>query len=87
MQNNEVLGKIVAIIKPYVKNEPALRELSPSTRFIEDLKINSARLVDIVLAFEDEFNASITDEEAEKIQTIGDALDLIAQKLNQATLV
>lgn len=81
MTRNEALQKVLHIVKPYVKNEAAYKDAGDSTRFIDDLKINSARLVDIVLAFEDEFNLTISDEEAEKIQTVGSAVDLIVSKV------
>ena len=81
---DEILDKIRAIIKPYVRDEKAFREISSTSHFIQDLKINSARLVDIVLAFEDEFHLSITDSEAESIQTVGDAMRLIGQKMSVA---
>ncbi len=80
MANQEVFDKVLQIIKPFVKNQEAFQNANPQTRFIEDLKINSARLVDIVLAFEDEFQFAISDDEAEQIQTIGSAVDLISQK-------
>lgn len=80
MERQEIFTKVLQIVKPYVKNQEAFAAANDSTRFIEDLKINSARLVDIVLAFEDEFTFPISDQEAEEIQTIGSAVNLIAQK-------
>lgn len=80
MERKEVFQKVLEIVKPFVKNQEAYKSASDSTRFIEDLKINSARLVDIVLAFEDEFAFPISDDEAESIQTVGSAVDLISQK-------
>lgn len=84
MKDQETFEKVLKIIKPYVKNESAFKAASRSTQFIQDLKINSARLVDIILSFEDEFNLTISDDEAEKISNLGDALDLISQKLSCA---
>lgn len=81
MEQKEAFEKIIKIIRPYVKNEAALQEISETTRFIEDLRINSARLVDIILTLEDELNLSITDEEAEKMRTMGDAFNLINEKV------
>ena len=80
MARNEIFKKVLHIVKPFVKNQEAFNHATDATRFIEDLKINSARLVDIVLAFEDEFQFPISDEEAEEIQTIGSAVNLITQK-------
>ena len=81
MKENEIIGKIKEIIKPFVKNEKAFNEISLITHFTQDLKINSARLVDIVISFEDEFHLSINDQEAVSIRTVGDAISIIQQKL------
>ncbi len=80
MSDNEMFQKVLKIVKPYVKNQEAFANATASTRFIDDLKINSARLVDIILAFEDEFHFAISDEEAEQILTVGKAVDLITKK-------
>ena len=80
MSQQEIFQKVLEIVKPFVKNQEAFANANDSTRFIDDLKINSARLVDIVLAFEDEFHFPISDEEAEQIQSIGAAVTLISQK-------
>ena len=50
------------------------------TRIIEDLGVNSARLVDIILAFEDEFGIEVDDESADRVRTLGDAVQMILQK-------
>ncbi len=51
------------------------------TSILEDLKVNSARLVDVVIAFEDEFDIEIEDEDVDSVNTVGDAVTLIASKL------
>ncbi|MBI1813850.1 MAG: acyl carrier protein [Deltaproteobacteria bacterium] len=82
MQQSEVLEKVVAILTPYVKNQAALAGLKPETNILDDLKVNSARLVDVVLAFEDEFGIEVADDEVDKVATVGDAVNLICKKLN-----
>ncbi|MFO0572178.1 MAG: phosphopantetheine-binding protein [Polyangiaceae bacterium] len=47
------------------------------TSILKDLKINSARLVDVVLEIEDAFEIEVKDEDADKVKTIGDAVRLI----------
>jgi acyl carrier protein len=81
MTEKEIFDKVVAILKPYVKNKDALANISNDTNILDDLKVNSARLVDVVLAFEDEFNIEIADEDADAVDTIGDAVKLIKAKL------
>ncbi|TSA56356.1 MAG: acyl carrier protein [Planctomycetaceae bacterium] len=52
-------------------------EIKRETSFINDLKADSLDTVELVMEFEDEFDMSIPDEEAEKIQTVGAAVDYI----------
>jgi len=52
-------------------------EISRDTHFINDLNADSLDTVELVMEFEDEFETSIPDEEAEKIQTVGQAIDYI----------
>ena len=59
----------------------ALTNVSNETNILDDLKVNSARLVDVVLAFEDEFDIEIADEDADAVDTVGDAVRLIKEKL------
>jgi acyl carrier protein len=51
------------------------------THILNDLKVNSARLVDVIIRCEDVYGISIDDEEADVIRTIGDAVNVIKQKL------
>ena len=69
-------------MKPFVKNEEALEAVNEDTNILEDLKVNSARLVDIILNFEDEFDIEVEDEDADSVNTVGDAVALIQEKLS-----
>jgi acyl carrier protein len=53
-------------------------QVTSEASFIEDLGADSLDTVELVMEFEDEFDLSIPDEEAEKIQTVGAAIDYIA---------
>lgn len=81
MDRKETFDKVVEIIKPFVKNQEALAEANEKTRILDDLQVNSARLVDIVLDFEDRFGIEIDDESADRVQTIGDAIAVVQEKL------
>jgi len=52
-------------------------KLTPETSFVNDLSADSLDLVELVMELEDQFGVSIPDEEAEKIQTIGDAIKYV----------
>lgn len=77
----QIFEKVVEILKPYAKNPDALASVSAATDILGGLKVNSARLVDVVLAFEDAFGIEVADDDADKVQTVGDAVRLIQGKL------
>ena len=56
-------------------------KINPQTSFINDLGAESLDTVELVMEFEDEFEINIPDEDAEKIQTVGDAIKYIGDKL------
>jgi acyl carrier protein len=55
MSEKEIFDSVVKILTPYAKNQEALDQVQIGTHILDDLKVNSARLVDVVLAFEDQF--------------------------------
>jgi len=81
MEATEIQERVVKILTPYVKDQEALASVKAETNLLEDLKVNSARLVDVVLAFEDEFDIEIADEDVDTVNTVGDCVTLIGQKL------
>jgi len=53
------------------------KEVTLKAKFIDDLGADSLDLVELVMALEEEYDTEITDEDAEKIQTVGDAIEYI----------
>jgi acyl carrier protein len=80
MEQKEVFEQVVKILTPYVKNQDALEAVALETHILDDLKVNSARLVDVVLEFEDAFDVEIADEDVDKVETVGNAVELIQSK-------
>lgn len=80
MSQQEVFDKVVKILGPFAKDKDALSKVDENTNILEELKVNSARLVDVVLQFEDEFGIEIADEDVDGIATVGDCVSLIGQK-------
>lgn len=81
MEQAEVFERVVKILAPWVKNASALESVAMETNILDDLKVNSARLVDVVIAFEDDFDIEIADEDVDTVSTVGDAVNLIVSKL------
>ena len=82
MTREEIFAKVIEIIRPFVKNQEALDSVDESTNILQDLKVNSARLVDIILDFEDAFHIEVEDEDADAVNTVGDAVRLIAARVS-----
>jgi len=81
MTQDEVFDKVVEILNKYSKTEITKENISMETSILEDLKINSARLVDIVLDFEDAFDIEVDDDDADSVTTVGDGVKLILEKI------
>lgn len=77
---SEIISQVTAIVSKFAKNQAALVNVTPSTRFREDLAVSSASLIDIVLELEDTFGLTISDEELKQITTVGAAVALIESK-------
>lgn len=75
---SDVLSRVIEVTseKLSVKKEDIL----PSSNFTEDLGADSLDLVELVMAFEEEFDIEIPDEESEKVQTVQDAVDAVNEK-------
>lgn len=82
MTKEELIIKLKAIVKPYIQDEEAFKNLTEETDFINDLKINSANLVDVVLDVEDEFDIEIDNDSMEKMLSVKAAIEIIEEKLS-----
>jgi acyl carrier protein len=77
MDREAVFTEMVEIIRAYVRDPELLKNVTNQTDIIRDLRVNSARLVDIIIKSEDVFGIEINDEDADRIRTIGDAIDVV----------
>lgn len=65
----------------YLPDDVSVDAIEVDSNFVKELNINSANLVDIVLDVEDAFGIRLENEDMDKMQTVQDALIIIAQKL------
>ena len=82
MKKEEIIKKLTIIVKPYVQNEEGFKNMSEETDFINDLEINSANLVDIILDVEDEFKIEIDNDSMEKMLSVKATVEIIQIKIN-----
>ncbi|NHF60010.1 acyl carrier protein [Flavobacteriaceae bacterium TP-CH-4] len=83
MTETDRYAKLKEIIRIYLPEDVAVTEISASSHFINELNINSANLVDIVLDVEDAFDITLENEDMDQMQTVQDALDIIDGKLKE----
>ena len=79
----EIEDKVIAIVSDQMGVEKA--EISRETSFVNDLNADSLDTVELVMELEDEFEMSIPDEDAVKIQTVGQAIDYIKDQAEKAS--
>jgi acyl carrier protein len=78
MAEKSIEDKVKDIIVEQLGVNP--EQVTPQAKFIEDLGADSLDTVELVMAFEEEFNVEVPDEEAEKLQTVGDVVKYIEDK-------
>ena len=83
MNNEQLIIALKKIVKPYIQDEAAFHDLSEDTDFVNDLKINSANLVDVILDVEDELDIDIDNDSMEQMLSVKAAIKVITTKLNQ----
>ena len=81
MNQGERYDQLKKIIKIYLPEDVSVEDISMESHFINELNINSANLVDIVLDVEDTFGITMENEDMDKMTTVKDALGIIGAKL------
>jgi acyl carrier protein len=83
MNREKVRDAFLDLIKPYIRIEDR-NAISEASLLVDDLKVNSARFVDIILETEDRFKIAVDDQSMERFERVGDAIDFICEKTVQA---
>lgn len=81
MNREELIIKLKEIIKPYTTNAEAYDNLTEDTDFINDLNINSANLVDIILDIEVAFDVVIDNTDMQRMLDVKSSVEIIETKL------
>ena len=82
MTEAEIEAKVIDIVAEQMSVDKS--EITRETSFTNDLNADSLDVVELVMEFEDEFETSIPDTQAEKILTVGQAIDFIKQSMSTA---
>ncbi|MFQ6014270.1 MAG: acyl carrier protein [Anaerolineae bacterium] len=78
---DEVFERVKAIIVEQLGVDED--KVTPDAKFREDLEADSLDLVELIMAFEEEFGGEISDEEAQKIETVGEAVAYLEEYLKK----
>nr|WP_315253924.1 phosphopantetheine-binding protein [uncultured Flavobacterium sp.] len=81
MDREQAFEQLKNIVKPYVQDQAAFESISEETDFINDLKINSANLVDVILDIEEKFDIIIDNESMQQMVNVKEAIAIIEREL------
>ena len=73
----ELVGKVAEMALKVLQWKRGKKKMGPETSFVNDLSADSLDMVELIMELEDTFDLYIPDDEAENIQTVGDAVDFI----------
>lgn len=78
MDEQAILNKIKEVVADKLDSDPS--DVTEQASFVDDLGADSLDVVELIMGLEDEFGIEISDEEAENIRTVGDAVSFIKDK-------
>tara|TARA_B110000879_G_C10976393_1_gene433566 strand:+ start:542 stop:838 length:297 start_codon:yes stop_codon:yes gene_type:complete len=82
-EKTEMIAELKELVKPYIQDQEAFDNLNEDTDFINDLKINSANLVDVILDIEEKFDLEIDNESMDKMLNVKAAIEVINTKISE----
>ncbi len=83
MDATAIEEKVISIVAEQMGVDKG--EINRDTNFVNDLNADSLDTVELVMEFEDEFETSIPDDQAEKIQTVGQAIEFISEHFGKSS--
>ncbi|OAB77975.1 acyl carrier protein [Cochleicola gelatinilyticus] len=82
MTTEVIYAKLLPIIKRYLPEDVDTNTIQPDSDLTDELNINSAHLVDVVLDVEDEFEIELENSDIEQLRTMNDAIAIIQKKIS-----
>ncbi|MGC8873384.1 MAG: acyl carrier protein [Chloroflexia bacterium] len=82
MISDDILRRLKALVAERLGVDES--QITPEASFVEDLNADSLDLVELIMSLEEEFDIEIPDEAAEKIRTVGDAIEYLEERLGEA---
>lgn len=86
MKEEKYYRQLKGIVQTYLPEDVSADDISPDSHFINELNINSANLVDIVLDVEDAFEITLENDDMDEMQTVNDAMAIISKKQSSKEL-
>ena len=77
MERNQIKDELIVVLAKFTPKLPPGGNLTEQTSLRQDLRIDSADMIDIILAVEERFSITINDEQLERIKNVGDLVSLV----------
>jgi len=79
MERSEIRDNLFALAKPFIRRSPDGLVLTEETSLVNDLKIDSADILELVLSVEERFSIEVGDKQMDRIATVGDLVSMVAE--------
>lgn len=79
MDNSQTRDELLSVLKKFMPKAPDASVITDNTMLSQELNIDSADLIEIVLAIEEQFSITVADEHLNRIKTFGDLLSLVTE--------
>ncbi|MEO9476642.1 MAG: phosphopantetheine-binding protein [Cyclobacteriaceae bacterium] len=83
MDTSEIVVQLKPIISKYLPDDLSVDDITAEKNLLTDLRINSAYLIDIIIAIEDTFDIKIEDSELPNMNTVQESIDIISAKISE----
>ena len=84
MSRDEIKAITLEVLAKYAKNKAAMAQATEETEIRDDLKIKSARLVDVVLDLETKLDIEVDPEDMDQMFTVGEAIEILGKYLSRS---